>query len=95
MEEISSFVWDIVKEAANIRKHGVDLITAARTFIDPERMVFIDSKHSEKEERFYCVGRVGNKILTVRFTYRAGKIRIFGAGYWRKGASYYEKEKYQ
>jgi len=27
-----------------------------------------------------------------RFTYREDKIRIFGAGYWRKGRFYYEKK---
>jgi hypothetical protein len=30
--------------------------------------------------------------MTVRFTYRAGVIRIFGAGYWRKGKKIYERE---
>lgn len=29
--------------------------------------------------------------MTVRFTYREGRIRIFGAGYWRKGKSVYEQ----
>ncbi len=27
-----------------------------------------------------------------RFTYRGGVIRIFGAGYWRKGKRIYERE---
>jgi hypothetical protein len=31
-------------------------------------------------------------ILTVRFTWRSGKIRIFGAGYWRKGQKIYVKQ---
>ena len=31
-------------------------------------------------------------ILTVRFTYRAGVIRIIVAGYWRKGKQIYERE---
>ncbi|PIQ81816.1 MAG: hypothetical protein COV76_06885 [Candidatus Omnitrophica bacterium CG11_big_fil_rev_8_21_14_0_20_64_10] len=31
-----------------------------------------------------------SRILTVRFVYRSGKIRIFGAGYWRGGRKYYE-----
>ncbi|MGB4520668.1 MAG: BrnT family toxin [Candidatus Omnitrophota bacterium] len=44
------------------------------------------------EERFFCIGKVEGKILTVRFIYRGGKIRIFGAGYWRKGERYYEKK---
>ena len=29
--------------------------------------------------------------MTVRFTWRLQKIRIFGAGYWRKGKVIYEK----
>jgi uncharacterized protein len=49
-------------------------------------------RHGDKEKRFYCVGRVFNGIMTVRFTYRNNKIRIIGAGYWRKGKKIYEKE---
>jgi hypothetical protein len=30
--------------------------------------------------------------MTVRFTYRKGRIRIFGAGYWRKGKKIYEQQ---
>jgi hypothetical protein len=30
--------------------------------------------------------------MTVRFTYGKSKIRIIGAGYWRKGKKIYEKE---
>lgn len=87
-----SFIWDPERELANIRKHGVDFLTASKVFKDPKRKIFIDSKHSKKEERFFCIGKVGNEILTVRFIYCRGKIRIFGAGYWRKGKRYYEKE---
>lgn len=31
-------------------------------------------------------------ILTVRFIYRENKIRIIGAGYWRKGKKTYEEK---
>lgn len=86
-----SFIWDEEKESANIHKHGVDFATAAKVFKDPKRKIYIDSKHSKKEERLFCIGKVENKILTVRFTCRREKIRIFGAGYWRKGAQYYEE----
>ncbi|MEW6008869.1 MAG: BrnT family toxin [Candidatus Omnitrophota bacterium] len=88
----SSFTWDSEKELANIVKHGVDFVTASKVFKDSKRKIYIDSKHSKEEERFFCIGKVGNKILTVRFTYRSGKIRIIGAGYWRKGEQYYEKK---
>ena len=91
-ENKGDFIWDPRKEKVNIRKHGIDFVTAAKVFKDPRRKIFTDSRHSEKEQRYFCIGKVKNKILTVRFTYREGEIRIYGAGYWRKGKIYYEKE---
>lgn len=93
-KHIGSFVWDYDKELANIDKHGVNFVKAANAFKDNGRKIYIDSRHSKKEERFFCIGKVDGRVLTVRFTYRSGKIRIIGAGYWRKGERYYyEKEK--
>jgi len=37
------------------------------------------------------MGRVGEGTLTVRFTYRGNVIRIYGAGYWRKGNNIVEE----
>lgn len=91
-KDVSSFSWDYEKELVNVYKHGVDFISAAKAFKDPKRKIYVDSKHSKKEERFFCIGKVNDRILTVRFTYASGKIRIIGAGYWRKGVRYYEKE---
>ena len=51
-----------------------------------------DLNHSQKEKRYYCFGKVGNEIITVRFTYRGSVIRIIGAGYWRKGRKIYESQ---
>ena len=92
MENNSDFAWDPRKEYVNIRKHRINFITAAKAFGDPERKIAIDAKHSEREQRFFCGGKVKKRVMTVRFTYRAGKIRIFGAGYWRKGVEYYEEK---
>lgn len=86
-----SFVWDPRKEAANIRKHGVDFATAARAFKDPRRKIYADEKHGQTENRLFCLGQVSGRVLTVRFTYREGWIRIYGAGYWRQGRRYYEQ----
>ena len=90
-QRFGSFVWDLGKERENIHKHGVDFAMAARAFRDPGRKIYIDERHSEREERLFCIGKVGRRILTVRFTYRGGFIRIYGAGYWRKGRRYYEQ----
>ena len=91
-ERKGSFVWDLRKERINIRKHGINFTKAAKAFNDSKRKVFTDSRHSGDEPRCFCIGKVGGKIVTVRFTYRGGKIRIYGAGYWRKGKSYYEEK---
>lgn len=91
-EGTAGFAWDAEKERENIGKHGVDFAAAARAFADPARRIYTDQKHSTREERFFCMGRVDGRVLMVRFTYRAGTIRIIGAGYWRKGARCYEKD---
>jgi uncharacterized DUF497 family protein len=88
----SSFEWDERKDAENQAKHGVGFTQAQYAFADPRRVIAQDSTHSSGEQRYFCFGRVGTGILTVRFTYRAGLIRIFGAGYWRKGRIIYERE---
>ena len=95
MTEIKgSFVWDAEKEVLNIQKHGINFTTAAKAFKDTDRKIFKDERHSQSEVRLFCIGRVDNKIVTVRFVYSEGKIRIFGAGYWRKGARYYYEKKF-
>ena len=48
--------------------------------------------HSGTEQRFFCFGWVDGGVMTVRFTYRKGRIRIFGAGHWRKGKKIYEQQ---
>jgi len=90
--EKPSFDWDQRKDADNQVKHGVPFVVAQYAFADPRRVIAEDAGHSTKEQRYFCFGRVGYGILTVRFTYRLGVIRIFGAGYWRKGKAIYERE---
>jgi len=84
------FEWDEAKDKENQAKHDVPFSLAQRAFLDPHRIIVEDVEHSTEEDRFYCVGRVGEGIMTVRFTYRGSVIRIYGAGYWRKGRKIYE-----
>lgn len=88
----TSFEWDKNKNVENQRKHGVGFEIAQYAFADPKRIIVEDVAHSKKERRYFCIGMVGKGILTVSFTYRERKIRIFGAGYWRRGKNRYEKE---
>lgn len=92
MAKTSDFEWDDAKDRTNQRKHGISFSLAQFAFFDERRVILEDVDHSGDEKRYYCLGRVGGGILTVRFTHRKAKIRIFGAGYWRKGKRIYERE---
>ncbi len=87
------FEWDEAKNLENQQKHGVTFYEAQHAFLDTNRVIAEDLGHSQAEKRYYCFGlnEQGSGILTVRFTYRSGRIRIFGAGYWRKGKKIYEQ----
>jgi uncharacterized protein len=87
-----SFEWDPIKDRANRAKHGVSFLLAQYAFLDPRRVIAEDLSHSGAEQRYFCFGQVGGGIMTVRFTWRDGRIRIFGAGYWRKGKTIYEQQ---
>ena len=89
----SNFEWDEAKNLENQEKHGVSFYEAQHAFLDPNRLIAEDLAHSQEEKRYFCIGRdeFGEGILTVRFTYRSNRIRIFGAGYWRKGKKVYEQ----
>ena len=86
------FEWNEGKDKQNQAKHNVSFSLAQRAFLDPCRIIAEDVTHSGEEERFYCIGRVNEGIMTVRFAFRANGIRIFGAGYWRKGKRIYEEQ---
>jgi uncharacterized DUF497 family protein len=88
----SNFEWDNTKNQENVKKHGIPFEIAQFAFADPKRIILEDLAHSNEEKRYYCIGKIEGGIITVRFTYRKNLIRIFGAGYWRKGKSIYEKK---
>ena len=87
------FDWDDKKDRGNQEKHSVSFNEAQEAFFDENRIIAFDVKHSNKnEKRYFCFGIVNKCVLTVRFTIRNYKIRIFGAGYWREGRKRYEEE---
>ena len=85
------FEWDEAKARENIAKHGVSFKLASTVFDDPRLVLAEDLEHSAAEHRYFAFGDVGDGIVTVRFTIRGERVRIFGAGYWRKGKVFYEK----
>ena len=92
MKKNTDFEWDESKDQLNQKKHGVSFAFAQLAFLDHNRVILEDIEHSADEKRYYCLGKVADGIMTVRFTYRLRRIRIIGAGYWRKGKKIYERE---
>ncbi len=88
----SGFEWDPAKDAANQLKHGVSFTEARAVFLDSSRVIAKDVTRTKTEERWYCFGKVGGRIMTGRCTYRAKLIRIIGAGYWTEGRKVYEAQ---
>lgn len=74
------FEWDTDKNLANIEKHGVSFDEAMKAFVDPKRKIRLNTKHSRAEIRYYCIGMVADRVLTVRFTIRTGKVRLTRRG---------------
>ena len=87
-----NFEWDEEKNRENLEKHKVSFVKGQHAFLDPHRVIVEDMAHSSEEDRYYCIGQVDEGILTVRFTFRGNTIRIYGAGYWRKGRKIYENQ---
>ena len=86
----TKFEWDEKKNKENQQKHDLSFEIAQYAFADPNRIIAEDLSHSDNEQRYYCFGKVDEGVITVRFTYRKNTIRIYGAGYWRKGKKIYE-----
>ena len=86
------FEWDPSKNIENQQKHNISFELAQYAFADSNRIIAEDIRHSENEKRYFCFGLVGKGIVTVRFTMCGSVIRIFGAGYWRKGKRIYDNK---
>ena len=73
------FEWDENKNKINKAKHGISFETAARVFLDENRIEIFDARNSkENEDRFITIGKAG-KILFVVFTEREDRTRIISA----------------
>ena len=84
------FEWDEEKDGINFIKHGIHFRTAAKVFLDPNKLIREDEEHSE-ELRYDILGKVG-KILFVVCAFRdQNVIRMISA----RLATASEKERYE
>jgi uncharacterized protein len=50
----AEFDWDDKKDLNNQEKHGVSFFDAQFAFLDQNRVIAEDVKHSKAEKRFFC-----------------------------------------
>ena len=89
-----AFTWDLKKNSANIKKHGVSFEEAKSVFYDDNARLMHDPDHSDEEERFLLLGLSERlNILIVCHCYREENeiIRIISA----RKATRSEKKQYQ
>lgn len=92
MDQKLEFDFDPEKEQFNIQKHGFSFRNAQEVFEDENGFTLVDKKHSTNEKRMFFVGQTSDgEVLTVRYTRRGSKIRIFGAAKWRKFKRLYDE----
>lgn len=72
------FEWDEEKAKINLKKHGIPFETAAKVFLDDNRIEIYDEVHSIEEDRYITIGLAGD-VLFVVYTERHLKIRLISA----------------
>ena len=74
-----NFEWDEAKSEACFAQRGFDFAYAARAFLDPNRIVRADTRHSYGEERYQLMGMIEQRVFVVVYTSRHEVIRIISA----------------
>ena len=73
------FEWDEAKNAANIRKHGIDFADAVDIFNHP-LLTLPDDRGGYDEERWIAIGWLNALVGVVVYTERSGDvIRLISA----------------
>jgi uncharacterized protein len=78
--QFNGFDWDEGNRQKNWRRHKVAWWECEEVFFNQPLYVFLDRHHSQKEERYYLLGKThSNRLLFIVFTRRGSNIRIVSA----------------
>jgi len=76
----TGFQWDAGNSDKSWVKHAVSRAEAEQVFFNQPLVVAPDEAHSQKEERFFVLGRTnGGRLLFEAFTIRGELIRVISA----------------
>lgn len=68
------FEFDSAKSDTNLKKHGIDFVTAQALWSDPSRIEI--PARSVDEPRTQVIGRIDNMVWSAFITVRRDRIRI-------------------
>lgn len=75
-----NFVCNAEKNKRNLKNHGLDLVQASMAFFDPFAFSVFDDAHSEEEDRFALLGKLGGeRLVYIAYTMRGETIRLISA----------------
>lgn len=78
--QFTGFDWDQGNKDKNWLKHKVANNECEEIFFNQPLIILPNIKHSQKERRFYALGKTNNKrFLFISFTARMHLIRIISA----------------
>jgi uncharacterized DUF497 family protein len=95
LQECTGFNWDKYNIQKSWEKHKISPVESEQVFFNQPLIVVEDIKHSQKEERFYVLGRTDkDRRLFIAFTIRKKQIRIISSRDMnKKEREIYEKYK--
>ena len=93
IDTCEAFEWDEGNREKNWIKHKVSWSEIEESFLNTPLLLKSDVKHSQKEVRYWALGKTNNaRTLFISFTIRGEKIRIISArDQNRKERSTYEQ----
>ncbi len=76
----SGFEWDEGNFDKNFILHAVTTMECEEVFFNHPLMIKKDEKHSQNEERYYCLGHADSgRLLFIAFMIRGWNIRVVSA----------------
>lgn len=79
VKEALEFEWD-KGNSEKPKKHGLTLEETEEAFIDEDKVIFSDWKHSLMEQRVTLLGKTRKgRLLNITYTVRGTKIRVITA----------------
>ena len=80
LSRCAGFQWDRHNAGKNWERHRVAITECEEIFFNTPLVVEDDREHSQREPRFYCLGRTdAGRLLFVVFTIRGALIRVISA----------------